>query len=94
MDVLRLRCSDTQTERHHRNAQTYCGKRFIGKYGYPYVGKNWIPHITIGSLEIPSKKIFEYLEGLFNFSREITINKLGLFKINGDSHELLKKIEF
>ena len=64
------------------------------KYGYPYVGKNWIPHITIGSLEISPKKIFDYLEGLFNFSREITINKLGLFKINGDSHELLKKIEF
>lgn len=64
------------------------------KYGYPFVGNHWIPHITVGSLSIDTKKILEYSEGLFNFSRKFTINNLGLFKINGDSHELLKKIKF
>lgn len=64
------------------------------KYGYPFVGDHWIPHITIGSLNIETKKIFEYSEGLINFSSEITINNLGLFKIEGDSHDLIKTIEF
>tara|TARA_B100000795_G_C22680086_1_gene391440 strand:+ start:341 stop:934 length:594 start_codon:yes stop_codon:yes gene_type:complete len=64
------------------------------KYGYPFVGNHWIPHITVGSLNLDSKKITKYAEGLFKFSREITINNLCLFKIDGDSHQLIKKIGF
>jgi 2'-5' RNA ligase len=69
-------------------------KRSNDKYGYPFVGKHWIPHLTIGSLEIESNKILDYTDGLFEFSRKIVINNLCLFKIEGDSHLLIKKIEF
>lgn len=64
------------------------------KYGYPFVGEHWIPHFTIGSLEIDVKKISEHSQGLFKFSKKFEINNLCLFKIEEDSHLLIKKIEF
>ena len=64
------------------------------QYGYPFVGEHWIPHITIGSLDIDKKKLTDYSYGMFNLPRRIKINNLGLFKIEGDSHSLIKKIEF
>jgi len=64
------------------------------KYGYPFVGDHWIPHITIGSLDIIPERLLDYSEGLLPFPKEIKINNLGLFKIEGDSHKLIKKIEF
>lgn len=64
------------------------------KFGFPFVGEHWIPHLTIGSMDIESKKILEYTDGLFEFPQKIVINNLCLFKIEGDSHSLLKKIEF
>ena len=30
-------------------------KESYNKYGYPFVGEHWIPHITIGSLDIEKK---------------------------------------
>lgn len=69
-------------------------KHSNNKYGYPYVGNHWIPHVTVGSLNIKPQKILDYSEGLFSFSRNISINNLCLYKIEKDSHELIKKIEF
>lgn len=71
-----------------------CLKFSNDKYGYPFVGDHWIPHITIGSLDIDKKKLTDFSEGMFNFPREIKINNLGLFKIEKDSHYLIKRIEF
>ena len=64
------------------------------KYGYPFVGEHWIPHFTIGSMEIETKKILEDSDGLFQFPKDIVINNLSLYKIEGDSHSLIKKIRF
>jgi 2'-5' RNA ligase len=67
-------------------------KENIKKYGFPFVGKNWIPHITIVSIE-PSKfsRVFEklkenFLSGVFN------IDSIGLYKINKKS-VLIKKFK-
>ena len=64
------------------------------KYGYPFIGNHWIPHITIGSMDINPEKLLEYSKKLLDLPEEIKINNLGLFKIEGDSHQLIKKIEF
>ena len=64
------------------------------QYGYPFVGEHWVPHITIGSLDIGKKKLTDFSDGMFNFPRRIKINNLGLFKIEEDSHYLIKKIKF
>jgi 2'-5' RNA ligase len=69
-------------------------KESYNQYGYPFVGEHWIPHITIGSLDIEKKKITEFSEEMINFPRTIKINNLGLFKIESDSHSLIKRIEF
>ena len=69
-------------------------KESYNQYGYPFVGEHWIPHITIGSLDIDKKKLTDYSYGMFNLPRRIKINNLGLYKIEGDSHSLIKKIEF
>jgi 2'-5' RNA ligase len=64
------------------------------KYGYPFVGDHWIPHITIGSLDIDQNRLIDLSQGMFNFPRGIKINNLGLFQIEKDSHSLIKRIEF
>ena len=64
------------------------------KYGYPFVGDHWIPHITIGSLDIDKKKLTNFYKGIFDFPKEIKINNLGIFQIETDSHTLIKRIEF
>ena len=69
-------------------------KESYNKYGYPFVGEHWIPHITIGSLDIEKKKLTDFSEGMLNFPRGIKINNLGLFKIEADSNSLIKRIEF
>lgn len=63
-------------------------------YGFPFVGQHWIPHITIGSLDIPSKDINRYCKEIFEFPRKVNINNLNLFRVYGDSHELMNTIEF
>ena len=69
-------------------------KESYNQYGYPFVGEHWIPHITIGSLDIDKKKKTDFSHGMFNLPRRIKINNLGLFKIEGDLHFLIKRIEF
>ena len=69
-------------------------KKSYIQYGYPFVGEHWIPHITIGSLDIEKKKLTEFSEEMINFPITIKINNLGLFKIEADSHSLIKRIEF
>lgn len=64
------------------------------KYGYPFVGDHWIPHITIGSLDIETYKILDITKDLFDFYRKIIFDNLCLYRIVEDSHILIKKIEF
>ena len=63
-------------------------------YGFPFVGQHWLPHITIGSLDIPSTDIIRYCNEIFEFPRKVKINNLNLFRVYGDSHELINTIEF
>lgn len=59
------------------------------KYGYPFVGDHWIPHISIGSLGYPKKEILQRLKSE-NFNKEIVIDKFNLFLIQGDAHTIIK----
>ena len=64
------------------------------QYGYPFVGSHWVPHITIGSLDVTCEEISLYSKDLINFPRKLIIDNLGLYKIEGDTHQLIKKIKF
>ena len=65
----------------------------VSKYGYPFFGKIWIPHITLGSLDL--KKNMDILE-IFksqNIRKKITIRKVTLNKIlkDGKFREITSK---
>ena len=63
-------------------------------YGLVYLEAMSRGCITIGSINISKEKLLNYTKGLLTFPKEIKINNLGLYKIEGDSHQLLKKIYF
>ena len=67
-------------------------KKSYVKYGYPFVGENWIPHITIGSMNLETFKIKNEVEGKIIFQDNIKIDNLSLFEINDDDHKLIEKI--
>lgn len=58
------------------------------KYGFPFVGKHWIPHLTIASVKKGGRALIE--EAKF---KPISINNkkleghISLFKISGELHE-------
>lgn len=63
-------------------------------YGFPFVGKHWVPHLTIGSLDMSKNNLIKLCNDKFNFPRPVVINNLGLYIIDGDKHELLNSILF
>tara|TARA_B100000029_G_scaffold428321_1_gene438172 strand:- start:269 stop:871 length:603 start_codon:yes stop_codon:yes gene_type:complete len=67
-------------------------KNYI-KYGYPFVGANWKPHLTIASITNLSKKnkfVENFLKQKVN-SKEF-IKKVYVYKINKDKHTYLWNI--
>jgi len=62
------------------------------KWGYPFVGDVWIPHITIGSMDIPKTKLIDQAL-IFRTPNIIKFDNLSLFQIEGDNHTLLNKIK-
>jgi hypothetical protein len=63
------------------------------QYGFPFVGNQWIPHITIGSLDINRKEILAMCEKRISFPRRLTLDNLGIFKIDEDDHTLIQKFK-
>ena len=96
LKFLQMKVAGSLSKFHIKNYNEYEGELKLSndRYGYPFVGNHWIPHITIGSMDIKSKNLLEFSEELFAFPQEILINNICLFKIKGDYHELIKKIDF
>lgn len=60
------------------------------EYGFPFVGNSWIPHITVASVINCSEndvRINFFLEKFKNM--ELVIDKISLWEIEGDNHEML-----
>lgn len=94
---LQMKVVDSLNKFHFKNNNNkYVGElKFSNdRYGYPFIGNHWIPHITIGSMDIKSENLLELSEKLFAFPQKISINNICLFEIKGDHHKLIKKINF
>tara|TARA_B100000767_G_scaffold275531_1_gene313074 strand:- start:39612 stop:40205 length:594 start_codon:yes stop_codon:yes gene_type:complete len=78
------------------DTNSYGGELLVSQknYGYPFIGDHWIPHITVGSLDLKPEIIKNLYHNKFKFPRQIKINNLNLYRIDGDHHELIEKIEF
>ena len=58
-------------------------------YGFPFVGKHWIPHFTISSLRVGKNNIIikKFLLDKLNIS--IEVNKISVWNINGSQHQII-----
>lgn len=62
------------------------------KWGYPFVGDIWIPHITIGSVDMPKNELIDQALK-FKIQKTNKFDNLSLFLIEADNHTLLNKIK-
>ena len=63
------------------------------EFGYPYVRDLWVPHITIGSLDIDENQIFNQIKKTEIEFRVISFKNISLYKIDGDKHTELCSIK-
>lgn len=69
-------------------------KSSYDKYGYPFIGNHWIPHVTVGSLSMDLIQINNCIKNFTLNSNKLLINSLCLFHIEKDNHHLIKQINF
>ena len=72
---------------------SYKLKNSMDKYGYPFIGSHWIPHFTIGSIKnLKNKNEYKILlKNKIKFRNNI--DKISLWKINGDKHKKIKEFK-
>ena len=65
----------------------------VKKYGYPFVGKHWLPHFTIGSIKNKrnSSEFKQFVEEKVKFTNNI--NYISAWKIHGNKHILIKRFK-
>lgn len=59
------------------------------RYGFPFVGSHWIPHLTIASVKGGGKAIFEEIKATDINLNETLKGQIALFKIIGNHHECI-----
>jgi broad specificity phosphatase PhoE len=60
------------------------------KYGFPFVGNHWIPHLTIASVKKEGKHLIKEIKSTkIDLIQKEFSGKLALFKITGDSHQII-----
>lgn len=63
------------------------------KYGYPFIGENWIPHITLASVDADKfEKVFEKIKQKPAFG-EFLIESINLYKVGEKTSELIRTFE-
>ena len=64
------------------------------KFGFPFAGKIWIPHITIASIN-KNKKSEPFLKKFLNskINLKCFVNELSFYKINKNEHKFLFKVK-
>jgi hypothetical protein len=65
-------------------------KESYDRYGFPFVGSHWIPHLTIASVKKEGKKLINEIKTTtIKLNQKESGGNLALFKIIGDSHQLI-----
>ena len=66
-------------------------KESYDRYGFPFVGSHWIPHLTIASVKKEGKKLIDEIKTTpINLNLKESGGSLALFKILGDRHQLIQ----
>ena len=69
----------------------YLQKKSFKRYGFPFVGNHWIPHLTIASLNIDQNDplIEEFLAQTCEF--EFNVKEVSCWRVENDQHTCLEK---
>jgi|688.fasta_scaffold04247_23 2'-5' RNA ligase len=62
------------------------------KWGYPFVGNHWIPHLTIASVQSETS-IQDIKNEQINIPETFVFSSIALFLIDGDQHTILHSID-
>jgi len=72
---------------------SFLEKSNINQYGYPFVGENWIPHITIASIEKDKfDRVFEKIKQKPDFG-EFSIDSINLYEVGDKTSKLIRSFE-
>ena len=66
------------------------------KFGFPFVGIDWIPHFTIASIKSNLKKKDEIYKDFLsekNFNKELEVKYFSIWQINKDKHKIIFKFK-
>tara|TARA_Y100001980_G_C14550444_1_gene332969 strand:+ start:722 stop:1321 length:600 start_codon:yes stop_codon:yes gene_type:complete len=58
-------------------------------YGFPFVGRHWIPHFTISSLRVEKNNMIIKKFLLDKLDISIKVNKISVWDINGSQHQII-----
>ena len=66
-------------------------KNSFDRYGFPFIGNHWIPHLTIASLKTGQNDplIEEFLEQSCEF--ELDVTEVSCWRVENDQHNCLEK---
>jgi broad specificity phosphatase PhoE len=65
-------------------------KESYDRYGFPFVGSHWIPHLTIASVKEEGKKLIDNIKTTkINLNQKESGGSLALYKILGENHQLI-----
>jgi len=64
------------------------------KYGFPFVGPHWIPHMTIASITDKQNKTGYQLLNTPIPTTPMIISEVSIWNVDGDSHTMIKRIKF
>lgn len=65
-------------------------KESYDRYGFPFVGSHWIPHLTIASVKKEGKKLLDEIKKTNIFlNQRNCVGNLALYKITGEKHQLV-----
>ena len=85
-------------ETYLKKSKKFSIKKFqknLDMFGYPFVGKEWLPHFTIASIKSNSNKSKIIYEDFLNqniSNKILKINFISVWLIRGDNHKRLFKI--
>ena len=60
-------------------------------FGFPFVGRHWIPHFTISSLKVDKNHRIIQKFLLDKIDVSFTVNKISIWNINGNQHQKIEE---
>lgn len=67
-------------------------KKSLETYGYPFVGSHWIPHLTVGALDLNINDINNHISYFKLKNKKFLIDSISLYSIKKEKHNLIKRL--